>query len=122
MTILNGVRVLLVEDELIIAMQVAKDLTDAGCIIMGPYKGVDGALKAVGDKPVDIAVLDVNLGGRLVYPVAEVLAQRGVPFIFTTGYDRKTLPPSYADRPVIRKPIERSALFDILADTLGQRL
>ena len=119
MTSLNGIRILLAEDELIVAMQVAKDLADAGCVVLGPFKSVDRALGAIGDEPVDIGLLDVNLGGKWVYPCAEALAHKRVPFVFTTGYERATLPAKYVDRPVMRKPYARDELVSVVSETMG---
>ena len=83
---LEGCRVLIVEDELAIAMLLESALEDEHCVIVGPYGGVRDALAAARNETLDLAVLDINLAGEMVFPVAEVLAERGVPFLILSGY------------------------------------
>jgi DNA-binding response OmpR family regulator len=114
MTALNGLRILLVEDEILIAMMLEDVLDAAGCTIVGPFPGVEKAARAAREEAIDIALLDVNLGGELVYPIAETLAQRSVPFVFMTGYDQRNIPARYASRPVMGKPFKLEELLDKL--------
>ena len=86
---LEGCRVLVVEDELAIAMLLESALEDEGCVIVGPYGGVRDALAAARNETLDLAVLDINLAGEMVFPVAEVLAERGVPFLILSGYGER---------------------------------
>lgn len=115
---LDGLRVLLVEDELLVAMMLEETLHDAGCVVIGPVGRVDKAMDAAEGEAIDVAVLDVNLGGERVYPVAETLARMGVPFVFMTGYDRGVLPAEYAGRPAMRKPFKPAELIRQLATML----
>ncbi|MGH1570535.1 response regulator [Methylobacterium sp. P31] len=99
--------VLAVEDEYFIAEELEQALRAAGAIVLGPVPSVRAALDLLqGDVAPEIAVLDVNLGGEMVYPVADALAARGVPFLFTTGYDQAALPERYAAVRRLEKPIE----------------
>jgi two-component sensor histidine kinase len=101
---LKGSRVLIVEDAVLLALELETGLADAGATIVGPAYELDEAM-ALLDGPIDAAVLDANLNGHSVLPVAEVLAARGVPFLFATGYGESGAPGGYA-APVIRKPYD----------------
>jgi CheY-like chemotaxis protein len=116
---LEGLRVLLVEDEAMVAMMIEDMLCDLGCQVIGPVSRVASALDLLEDEPVDAAVLDVNLGGEAVFPVADRLAAAGVPFVFSTGYGLAGLDPRHADRPVLQKPYSRERLGAALAGALG---
>jgi DNA-binding response OmpR family regulator len=100
---LQGKRVLVVEDDALLLMSLQDMLADFGCAVAGCAMALEPALQMARDLAIDIAVLDVNLGGELVTPVAELLAARGVPFVFATGYDSHIVP-SLADRPRVAKP------------------
>jgi CheY-like chemotaxis protein len=116
---LNGLRILVVEDELLAVMTLEDLLHDAGCVIIATVSRVGPALEVVREAEIDIALLDVNLAGERVYPVAEVLAVRRVPFLFMTGYSREMLPASYASRPVVTKPFTSAELIDGISGALG---
>ena len=109
---LGGRRILLVEDELLVAMAVENVLRDEGCAIIGPIGRVEPALKAAREETLDAAILDVNLAGEHVDPIAQALAERKIPFMFTTGYDRSMLPAEHADRPTLAKPFRPAQLID----------
>jgi len=111
---LAGRRILLVEDELLIAMALEDVLRSEGCVIVGPVWHIEAALKAAREEAVDAAVLDVNLAGERVYPVAQALAERNVPFVFTTGYSHSELPAEHADRPSLAKPFKPAQLINAL--------
>ena len=111
---LQGVKVLVVEDEYLVATLMEDMLASAGCIVAGPIPRLAQALDAANREACDVAVLDVNLAGERVYPVAEALAQRNVPFVFVTGYD--VLPGEYANRPRLCKPFKIADLLDTLSD------
>jgi CheY-like chemotaxis protein len=111
---LTGLRVLIVEDETLVAMMVEDYLNDLGCCVTGAAARLDDALCKAQTLPIDLAVLDVNLGGQLSYPVAEVLRSRGVPFVFATGYSTAALPESLRGVPVVTKPFLRQHLAKAL--------
>ena len=103
---LAGRRVLVVEDEYLIATSVALAFEDAGAEVIGPAPSVGQAMALIEGQPdIHIGLLDVNLGGELVYPVADALGDRGVPFMFVTGYDAPAIPSKYEDVPRLEKPI-----------------
>lgn len=104
-----------------VAMLVQDLLTDLGCGVVQVAGTVEEGLRlaAPGRIVIDAAILDVNLGGEKVFPVADVLAACGVPFIFATGYGAAGLEPRYANHPVIAKPFRRHALEDLLTTALS---
>lgn len=107
----EAMRVLLVEDEAIIALMVADLLADLGCDVVGPANSVAEALRFAQTETLAGAVLDVNVGNASVYPVADLLAVRRIPFMFVSGYGPAGIDPRYADAPILTKPI----LFEDLA-------
>ena len=108
---LEGVRVLVVEDEYFVAVLIEEILESAGCVVMGPIPRLSEALDAVGHDDYDAAVLDVNLAGERINPVADALSERHVPFLFVTGYGANALPSEYAERPRICKPFRMADLL-----------
>ena len=114
---LAGRTILVVEDEYFQAEDMAQALAQAGARLVGPYPAVSAAIEALqSDLVIDAAVLDVNLRGQNVFPLAEVLARRGIPFVFATGYDRGVLPQDYRQAWVLEKPFEVRQLIAGLAD------
>lgn len=114
---LAGRAILVVEDEYFQAEDMAQALARAGARLVGPYPAISAAIKALQSDPVlDAAVLDVNLRGQDVFPLAEMLASRSIPFIFATGYDRDILPEEYRHARVLEKPFEVEQLIAGLAD------
>ncbi|MDB5365418.1 MAG: response regulator receiver protein [Rhodospirillales bacterium] len=111
---LTGARILLVEDEALVAMMLEDMLTDLGCVVVGPAARVDDAMLLVEGEAIDAAVLDVNLANETVFPVARALAARGVPFVFGTGYARPEMLGDFADRPVLHKPYRSSDLSEAI--------
>ena len=102
---LSNRRVLVVEDEYFIADDMAKALRTLGAEVVGPAPTREKALDLVASEPrIDAAVLDINLKGESVFPVAEMLEQRGVPFVFATGYDAASVPERYQGVPRWEKP------------------
>lgn len=108
---LRDQRVLVVEDEALVAMELARVLTQAGAVVVGPAGSIEEALDLVARRPIDRAVLDINLGGRMVTPVARALTARAIPFVYLTGYQE----PGVSDGPVLRKPATPELLLGALA-------
>jgi CheY-like chemotaxis protein len=93
---LRDCRILVVEDEFLIAMNLSQDLEAAGSVVLGPVPSVDKAIKKIESEPkIDAAVVDVNLGGVLAYAVADMLLARKIPFVFTSGYEDDILRARY---------------------------
>lgn len=113
---LAGRRILIVEDEYLIAMDLALGLGDLGADIVGPAGSVAEALELIDSvgTELDGAVLDVNLRDERVYPVAEALLALGVRFIFASGYDAALMPPEYTDIPRCPKPMDKSLVAKFL--------
>lgn len=116
MTRLTGRKILVVEDEALVAMLVEDALLDAGAEVIGPAATVAEALRLLDKARPDAAVLDLNLAGETSTPVADVLAAAGVPFVVATGYGADGLPPAHAAVPVLAKPYDP----DELTATLGR--
>ena len=93
-------------------------LADLGCTSVSAAATVDQALGLIAAQPFDAAMIDVNLDGRMSYPVADALSARGVPFVFTTGYSGQSLDDGYRDRPVLGKPYREAELVAILTRLL----
>ncbi len=111
-------RILIVEDEPFIALTLEDMLDELGFGHAGTVSQVGEALDLIGREPVDCALLDVNLGSEKIDPVADLLASRGCPFIFTTGYGRSGIPNAHAGRPVLQKPFRMDDLASILRENL----
>ena len=109
---LSGRRVLVVEDEYFLADEIDRALRAAGAAVLGPVPSVEAALGLMqtGELP-DIATIDINLGGEMAYPVADELLARGVPFLFTTGYDQTSLPERHAAVRRLEKPVEARTIL-----------
>lgn len=112
--LLEGVRVLLVEDEMLVCMDIEDMLVGFGCEVVGPAARVDQALELIETVPIDLAMLDVNLGRERSYPIAERLASRGIPFLISTGYAEVDAP--YDERPRLQKPFSIEHLAACLKD------
>jgi CheY-like chemotaxis protein len=115
---LQGVRVLVVEDEYFVAILIEEILESAGCIVTGPFPRLPEALDAVDHEDYDVAVLDINLAGERIDPVADALAERNVPFLFVTGYGANGLPSEYAQRPHVCKPFRMGDLLCTLSSVV----
>lgn len=115
-----GRRVLVVEDESLVAMLLETILEDMGCVPVGPAATVDEGLQLAGeDQPLDAALLDVNVAGKQVFPIAEALKARGVPFVFSTGYGEGGLPDEWRGQPTLQKPFTEAAVRDALMKAMG---
>lgn len=120
-SVVAGLRILLVEDETLVAMMIEDMLHDLGCTVVAIAGSVSEGLALAGDAALELdgAVLDVNLGGEKVFPVAERLKRRGVPFVFSTGYGTAGIVAEFADAPILAKPYGSVALQDMLASSIG---
>jgi CheY-like chemotaxis protein len=114
---LRGARVLIVEDAVLLAMELETGLSEAGALVIGPAYELDEAM-ALLDQPIDAAVLDANLNGHSVTPVAEALVARRTPFVFATGYGEAGGAPGGFDAPVIRKPYDVTQVAMAVAELL----
>jgi CheY-like chemotaxis protein len=117
----SGLRVLLVEDEMMVALLLEEMLAELGHTVVGPVARLERALELTPREALDFAILDVNINGSEVYPVAEALAARSVPFAFVTGYGGKGLRTSYCDRPTLQKPFRRRDLAELFAELVKSR-
>jgi len=115
-------RVMIVEDEALVALVLADHLTEFGLSVVGPCANVAEATAAVEANDLDAAILDVNLGKELVYPVAELLAKRGIPFVFVTGYGPESIDRRFAHAAVLEKPVERDFLKNMFGSGPGSIL
>mgnify|MGYP004536334525 CR=1 FL=1 len=104
---LRDCRVLVVEDEYMLADEIVQELTDAGAMVLGPVGTLKDAVDTIGLKPdIDGAILDANLRGEMVFPAADLLVALGVPFVFATGYDASVFPDRFKDVVRCEKPID----------------
>ena len=112
---LKGCSILIVEDEVLVAMMMEDILLEQGCApqVAGEQKQ---AMACLDGSRFDAAILDVNLNGAASFPIAEALKARGVPFVFSTGYDERVLREGFGEQPVIRKPFLPDKLLDVLCD------
>lgn len=118
--ILTGRRVLVVEDESLVAMLLETILEDMGCTPVGPAGTIEDGLAMVADPAtLDAALLDVNVAGRQVFPVAEALKARGVPFVFSTGYGESGLPDAWRGHATVQKPFTEAAIREALMKAMG---
>jgi two-component sensor histidine kinase len=113
----SGNRILVVEDEALVAIAIREALEEQGYSVIGPYNRVTDAMVALRHNRVDAAVLDVNLGDVSVYPLADMLVAERIPFIFVTGYGSEELDRRFLTVPVLQKPIERQALQTIFTQS-----
>ena len=111
---LKGLRVLVVEDEAIIGLYVVELLRDAGCEVVGPIATLEAALELARQAPLDVAVLDVNLDGAEIFPVAAELRTRGIPFALATGYGEQVLPCEWRAVPCLHKPFDDDQLTELI--------
>ena len=112
---LRGKRVLVVEDEPLVAMDIISGLADAGCTVVGPAFTLNAALALIESRPIDAALLDANLKGQRVDSLATALSQANIPFAFLTGYGREGLPQDFRSAPLITKPFNARTVLSVLA-------
>src|SRR2546421_76001 len=111
-------RVLVVEDEVMIRMMLEDMLGELGYTVTAEAARIDEALEATKTAEFDLAILDVNLDGQPISPVADALVARGTPFVFATGYGERGLPEPYRDRPTLKKPFQMEGLKQMLESAL----
>jgi len=114
-----GGSVFLVEDEVMIRMMVADMLEELGYSIAAEAGEISEAIRLVQSTEFDLAILDVNVNGKVISPVADLLKARNRPFIFATGYGTQGVPEDYRDRPALQKPFQIESLKQALDATLG---
>lgn len=118
----DGLTILLVEDEYVIASDLKSILSNLGATILGPAGTIASAEKLLAANPLpDAAILDINVRGVLVYPIAENLVSQGVPFVFVTGYSSDTLPAEFASAPHCEKPITARNIEAAVRDCLQMK-
>ena len=118
---LRGRRVLVVEDEALVSLMIEDLLTQAGCIVIGPAATTDSALALIEQEAIDCAVLDVKLLDGPVFPVADTLAARGVPFVFATGYAAEAIGARYGGVPRIDKVYDNAQLLGAVSVALDPK-
>jgi CheY-like chemotaxis protein len=112
--IFEGARVLLVEDEMLVSMLIEGMLDEFGCEVVGPAPTVQAALALIHEQDFDCAILDVNVGGTWVYPVADALKARGCPYAFSTGYGGADLREEDSGAPLLQKPFREADLRSVI--------
>jgi CheY-like chemotaxis protein len=112
-------RILLVEDEAMIAMLIEDMVADIGGELVATATRLDDAVAQAAEREIDFAILDLNLGGVLTYPVADLLRQRGIPFVFATGYGAGGLAKGYENETALEKPFTTSTLESVMKQTLA---
>jgi CheY-like chemotaxis protein len=119
---LDGFRVLVVEDEALVAMVIEDMLAGFGCKVVGPAANVDEALGLLAAAGIDGALVDVNLGGeQLGFRVADALASRAIPYVFASGYGRSILTSPHLDAPVLPKPFDEQMLREAVRTLIRRR-
>ena len=113
---IEGLRVLVVEDEMMVSMLIEDMLSELGCQVVGPASRLDEAMALVEDGQLDCAVLDVNLGGQPIFPLADMLRQKGLPFAFATGYGDAGVRDVDRGTPVLQKPFREGDLARVLGE------
>jgi two-component sensor histidine kinase/DNA-binding response OmpR family regulator len=116
---LRGRRLLVVEDEMLVAMMIRDTLTELGFEVIGPFGTLEHAFGIAATTELHAAILDVNVGGKLVYPLADMLETSGVPVAFVTGYALDAIEPRFANAPAIQKPIDPVALQGLFPVSSG---
>jgi CheY-like chemotaxis protein len=117
--VLSSFRILLVEDENLVALLLEGMLAELGHTVVGPFARLKKGLEMAQSETVDLAILDVNLDGEKTYPIADALAARGIPFAFSTGYGKESLGAPYRNRPTLQKPFQQPDLERLLAEVFA---
>ncbi|MBC9033815.1 response regulator [Sphingomonas sp. JC676] len=117
--IAEGRRVLVVEDEMTIALVIEEALSDLGVQVVGPASRLDMALRLAREERIDAAILDVNIRGGNSYPIADILTERGIPFLFCSGYGEWALEERHRERPRLTKPYSSKDLESRVLELFG---
>ncbi|WP_426124274.1 response regulator [Pararhizobium sp. PWRC1-1] len=112
-------RILVVEDEVLLAMQLEDLLIEMGHEVVGPAIRIPEALEFARQAHFDFAVLDINVAGSQSFPIADILSARAIPFVFATGYGAEGFPPEYCDHPTLQKPYEPRELQQAIESALA---
>jgi CheY-like chemotaxis protein len=118
-SVLTGLRVLVVEDEMLVSLLIEEMLIDHACAIIGPFASVPAAVEAAMTEEIDVALLDVNIGGLKVYPVANALMARRIPFLFLSGYGESAVPKDRPEWRVCSKPFREGDLIEMMSQQLA---
>lgn len=118
MALPSGLRVLVVEDDMLVSMLFEDMLVDLGCEVVGPAERVAKGTTLAASERIDCALLDINVAGEDVYPVATALARRGIPFAFVTGYHADRAADEYRNRPALQKPVRIAELEKVIRKAL----
>jgi DNA-binding NarL/FixJ family response regulator len=116
---LAGLRVLVVEDEMLVSLMIEELLTEQRCSVIGPFDRLDRALHAAQSSSFDLALLDVNIAGDKIYPVAEAVARRGIPFLLLSGYGEAAIPPEHPEWRACAKPFRATDLIRMLTEQVA---
>ncbi len=117
----GGKRVLLIEDEMMIRMLLQDMLADLGHTLAAEAGRLDEAVALAKEGDFDLAILDVNLNGQPILPVVDILVERGVPFVFATGYGQRGVPEPYRQTPTLQKPFQVDALAQAIEVAAADR-
>ena len=117
---LEGCTVLIIEDEALISLEMESMLRGAGCRVVGPFASMTKASEAIEHQLLDAALLDINLGHEMTFPLADLLCARGVPFIWVTGHSRDILPARHRDRPIVSKPYGVDTLLEAVSKVIAR--
>jgi CheY-like chemotaxis protein len=117
---LQGLRILVVEDMLLVAEVIVEELQDRGCSVVGPAARLAHGLALAAESELDGALLDVNLAGERCFPIADELAKRAIPYVFLTGYGDAGIPSAYQHAPRLAKPFQPRALIEVVAQSFLQ--
>ena len=120
---LAGQRIFIVEDEALVAMMMEAMIEELGAVVVGTEARIPEALNFVAQRhgDIDVAVLDLNLGGSRSYDIAQAISGHGIPIVFSTGYDDGTIEDAWRNRPLLSKPFQLAELEGALAQALGTR-
>lgn len=118
---LSGLRLMIVEDEALLSLDLEDLLTQMGCTVVCKAARLRDAVKAAAEADIDLAILDLNLAGERVDPVADILSRRGVPFVFTTGYGESGIDPRFRSVVLVEKPYDGDALRPALLSARSAR-
>jgi DNA-binding response OmpR family regulator len=113
-------RILVVEDEMLLAMLMEDTLADFGCEVVGPVARIAEGVRLANTERLDGAILDINVAGVEVFPIARELAQRGIPFVFVSGYESTRLPHEWHNRPTLQKPFQPRELAHSMAKAFSK--